>query len=386
MTYSRYFVATNICASLVTLGLAIGFAGCSNSNPSNSNSNGGSIGTGGIAGGGKVASGGASTTLGGAKSSGGTSSVGTDSNVGGVPASGGMATTGGAKAVGGMTGAGGMTPSGGMTSPSTMMSGGMTSPGTMMPSGGMMAATGGASAVAGGKLVLSLDASIDGDDGVSKATSLMSADLLDSNGTKVAGATISAGNATISLGGLVAGDYFIRVNGDADDLVPTRIDDPSKDIAQRVGEKLRASYIGPSATPVYRINTYSAGQAMPEVVQYSDGTPISGEQPYVILTFATPNIEFRVLGSGKLLTSVAPQALHASADQPFDSWLLNTTGLDHHGDMFMGDAGTNDCSTCHKNMDTKPAAHSAILSKSGWCFQCHSGSTGSGAGFVDPTR
>ncbi len=281
--------------------------------------------------------------------------------------------------------------------------GGATSGGSSGSNGGGAGGTAGngGTSPAGSQLKLSLDPTIDGEDGVSKATSITSADLLDKTGTKVASGTIAGGTASVDLTGIAAGDFFIEVNGDADDLVPTRIDDPLKTVEQRVGEKLRSSYIGPVAAPVYRINTYSAGQSFGPVVQYSDGAAISGEQPYVIMTLAVsaPKIEFGVLGSAHALSSLTPNATHMSGSQPFDSWVLNTTGQQHHGDMAMGAGGGGGaggmsggmsglpmCASCHTNLDTKPTAHSAITAKNGWCFQCHNGPTGPDTGFVDPAR
>lgn len=267
--------------------------------------------------------------------------------------------------------------------------GGSTSTGGTAVGGGGAAAGGAGGATSGPSLTLSLDSTIDADDGTSKATSITAALLLDKTGATVGTATISGGNAVFSLSGVSAGDFFIEVNGDTADLVPTRIDDPTKDLEQRVGNKLRNSYIGPAATPVYRINTYSAGQSYNPVVQFSDGTAITGEQAYVILTLATPKVEVNVLGTAAPLTSITPTATHMSGNQPFDSWLFMTTGMDHHGDMSQGAggmAGMSMCTTCHTNATTKPAAHSDITPQNGWCYQCHNGPTGPTSGFVDPAH
>ena len=219
-----------------------------------------------------------------------------------------------------------------------------------------------------------------------KATSITSADLLDVANRTAARATLVAGSAVFSLAGLGAGDYFVKVNEDGDDLVPTRLDDSTADVSQRVGQKLRASYIGPTSNPSYRIKTWSAGQKSEPAVKYSDGAPVDGEQPYVIMTLAAPLVELKVLGTGVLLTALTPPAMHAD-DAPFDAWILNTKGKDHHGDKFAEDGGPSSCSGCHWDEGKKPlGGYAAVRSSKGWCFACHNGDEGPGAGFVDPSK
>ena len=104
-------------------------------------------------------------------------------------------------------------------------------------------------------LTLSIDPALDQPDDDVKATSITDAKLLDEKGTVKASAVRSAGNAVFPLQGVAAGDYFIEINGDASDLVPTRVDDPTSSLVQSVGQKLRASYVGPASSPTYRINT-----------------------------------------------------------------------------------------------------------------------------------
>lgn len=115
----------------------------------------------------------------------------------------------------------------------------------------------------GRTLTISLDPTLDMDSDDVKATALTSADLLDTAGRAAATATIADGNAVFGLAGIAAGDYFVRVNGDSDDLVPTRLGDSSDDVIQRIGQKLRVSYVGPTSRPTYRINTWSSGQKSP---------------------------------------------------------------------------------------------------------------------------
>ena len=238
----------------------------------------------------------------------------------------------------------------------------------------------------GRTLTLSLDPTIDGESDDIKATAFTSADLLDTKGRTVGRATIAGANAVFSVAGVGAGDYFVKVNGDGDDLVPTRLDDSAADVVQRVGQKLRASYVGPPSHPIYRISTWPAGQKQGPVVKFSDGTSMAGEQPYVIMTLAAPNVEFKVLGTAAPLTTFSPTAVHP-IDQPFDSWILNTTGKDHHGDMFAEDGGADSCSSCHWEDWRKPlTGYGEIRSSKNWCFACHNGTEGSGAGFVDPAK
>jgi hypothetical protein len=233
---------------------------------------------------------------------------------------------------------------------------------------------------------LSLDPTLDqpGDD--VKATTIAGAKLLDETGAVKAVATMTSGNAVFALQGLTPGDYFVQLNGDADDLVPTRIDDVTSSLAQTVGQKLRASFIGPPSAPTYRINAYSAGQNESPVVTYSDGTTIPGEQPYVIYSYATSQLEIRLLGTGAALTTLPLPRCVGHAYDPADGWLLNTTNEDHHGDFFNADGGAAGCQTCHWYGSMKKYAYSAISPTDGWCYRCHYGTGGSSAGFVDPTQ
>jgi hypothetical protein len=233
---------------------------------------------------------------------------------------------------------------------------------------------------------LSLDPTIDqpGDD--VKAMSIVDAKLLDATGLVKAVATLSSGSAVFALKGLSPGDYFIQINGDANDLVPTRVEDPGSSLTQTVGQKLRASYVGPASAPMYRINTYSAGQNESPVVGYSDGGVIPGEQPYVIYSFSTSQLEIRLLGNAAPLTSLPLPRCVGHAYDPADGWLLNTTNEDHHGDAFNADGGAAGCQTCHWYGSMKKYTFSALTPTDGWCYRCHYGTGGSSAGFVDPTK
>jgi hypothetical protein len=78
--------------------------------------------------------------------------------------------------------------------------------------------------------------------------------------------------------------------------------------------------------------------------------------------------------------------MHPANAAPFDSWMINTSGKDHHGDAFNADGGPPTCNQCHSNYGTKPASFADTTPVNGWCFHCHNGPAGSGAGFVDPTE
>lgn len=260
---------------------------------------------------------------------------------------------------------------------------------TTAPDGGMMDAD----AAPSGSLTVTLDPSIDIGDDTVKATILTTVDLLDATGTARAHATISNGTAVVSLAGISSGDYFLRVNGDADDLVPTRVDNPSAAVLQRVGTTLRRSQVGPEVNPAYCIDTYPTAVAT-GVVKFSDGTAVAPAEPvYAFITQSPGKIEFKVLGTASPVSSyTAMSGNHPSNGEAFHAWIANTNGTDagpapdHHGDMFNADGGAATCSGCHANMGTKPATYASITSANGWCFKCHFGTGGSGSGFVDPTK
>ncbi len=247
--------------------------------------------------------------------------------------------------------------------------------------------TGLVAAQTGGKLTLSLQPSLDGDGSI-KATSITKAELLGTDGTVVKTATIIGVNAQFDLSGVAAGDYFIRVNGLADDLVPTRIDDPTKDINQFVGQKLRVTVTGSLSDPTYRIKTFSKGQGEQPVVGYSDGATLTPERyAYVILSLKTSpqKLEIRVLGTAYQLNSYTPSmATHPNVstaiNPPSSGWMLNSE-TPHHGDIYNGTA--SNCNVCHINMDTKPASFSLVSNTNGWCYRCHNGKGGDGSGFID---
>ncbi len=236
-----------------------------------------------------------------------------------------------------------------------------------------------------GILTLNLQSSLDGKGDI-KATSITSAELLGLDGTVIKTATLAGGAAQFDLGNIASGDYFIRVNNLADDLVPTRIDDPTKAINQYVGQKLRAIVIGNLSDPTYSISTHSKGQGHHPVVRYADGVTEAPERYcYVLIDQKTSpqKMEIRVLGTADLLTTFTPRTTtHPSTptetNPSFSTWMIfgKSHGIDYNGT-------DSKCKTCHINLDTKPAALTSITSGNGWCYRCHYGKGGDDNGFLN---
>ncbi len=207
-------------------------------------------------------------------------------------------------------------------------------------------------------------------------------------------ATIINGTAQFNLSAADAGDRFIRINDLNDNLIPTRIDDPTKGIAQFVGQNLRESVIGNLSDPTYRIKTFPSGQGNP-IVRCTDGTGVGFDSLYVILSLKTNPQKLEINGLSNSLTSgniviisaesvtnftpTAPThpSTSTSINPPFSKWVF---GKGSHGD----DYGGNDskCSTCHGNLDAEPASFSEITINKGFCFRCHYGKGGTDAGFA----
>ncbi|MCZ7393023.1 MAG: hypothetical protein ABOK23_02985 [Candidatus Methanoperedens sp.] len=227
-----------------------------------------------------------------------------------------------------------------------------------------------------GRLTLTLQPGLDGNGSI-KATSIAKAELSNPDGTLVRTATIIGGKAQFDLSGVAPGDYFIRVNDLADDLVPTRIDDPSTAISQSVGQKLRVSEIDNNLSdPTYKIMTFSRGQGAPPVVGYSDGATLTPERyAYVILSLKTSpqKLEFRILGSAAQINSYTPTMPNhpSTLNPPFSTWMM---GESNHASNYNGT--DSNCNTCHVNLDTKPATFSDVSITNGWCFRCHYGKGG----------
>ncbi len=240
---------------------------------------------------------------------------------------------------------------------------------------------------AGGTLTLRLEPSLDGGGDI-KAPSITKAELLNTAGAVVKTATLNAGAAQFDLSNMKAGNYFIRVNGLAADLVPTRIDDPAKSVSQFVGKKLRATVIGSVADPTYRLKTYSKGQQEHAVVKYSNGSNATPERyAYVVLSMKTTpqKLEVRTLGTAALLSSFSPASpTHPGPGTPaFASYVLG--GKNHGKDENYGGTDAK-CNTCHGNLDTRAAQYKSIVINNGWCFRCHAGKGGDPKGFVDPAQ
>lgn len=234
-------------------------------------------------------------------------------------------------------------------------------------------------AAAGPALQFSLDSTII-ENGTTKATSLTKVELMDTSGAVVKTATINVGVASIDMSGLAAGHYFLRVNDLADDLVPTRIDNPGVAMVQGVGTKLRITRVGPAGNPTYRFQTFSKGQAWTNVVKYSNGTAATPQAyAYGLLYLKTSpmKIEMRTMGTAALLSTETYTGPH-----PFATWMMRGGSAPPHGDPanYTGDGA---CS-CHGNLNTKVANYSSINKENGWCYKCHYGKTGSSNGFVNP--
>ncbi len=259
---------------------------------------------------------------------------------------------------------------------------------------------------AAGTLTLTLEPSLDGKGDI-RATSITQALLSTyyegmtictynatynnySNCTPYKAATITNGTAQFNLSDRDAGNRYIMINNLSGDLIPTRIDDPTKDIHQFVGKKLRVSIIGNFSDPTYQIETFVAGR---ELVSYSDGTHY-GENIYTILSLKTNPQRFQVVKFSTRspiveqewetinYTPAAPThpSTSTSTNPSFSKWMF---GKGSHGN----DYGGNDskCSICHGNLDAKPAQLSEITVNNGFCFRCHYGKGGTDAGFTVET-
>ena len=263
---------------------------------------------------------------------------------------------------------------------------------------------------AAGTLTLTLDPSLDCKGGI-KAVSITQAILSTyyngmlicrynatynnySNCTPYKAATITNGTAQFNLSERDAGSRYIMINNLSGDLIPTRIDDPTKDIQQFVGKKLRVSVIGNLSDPTYQIETFAMGQGYnQELASYSDGTRY-GENVYIILSPKTNPQRLQIITFSTRSPIVAQEwetinytpaapthpSTPTSISPSFSKWMF---GKGNHG----VDYGGNDskCSICHGNLDAKPAKLSEITMNNGFCFKCHYGKGGTDAGFTVET-
>jgi hypothetical protein len=260
----------------------------------------------------------------------------------------------------------------------------------------LILATGSATA---GTLTLTLEPSLDGKGDI-RAISITDAKLCDFqgicvlNGIPYKAATITNGTAQFSLSDRDAGARLIVINN-LDGFIPTRIDDPTKDVHQFMGEKLRVSVIGNLSDPTNRIETFTKGQGYDHpTVSYSDGN-YSPEalgmyygDIYTVLSLKTnPSFQVITLGSsragrGQSINSFTPStsthpSTSTSINPSFSKWMF---GEGSHGNDYGGE--DSKCSTCHGNLDTKPSKFSEITVNNGFCFRCHYGKGGSEKGFV----
>ncbi len=262
---------------------------------------------------------------------------------------------------------------------------------------------------AGGTLTVSLQPDLDGKGDI-RATSITKALLSSPDGalpsdsfaigsgvsgviynTAYKTATIINGTAQFNLSAEDEGDRFIRINDLNDNLIPTRIDDPTKNINQFVGRNARESVIGNLSDPTYRIKTFPNGQGNP-IVKCIDGTGVMFGSIYTILSLKTNPQKLEInqltnsLTSGNIMiidagsvTNYKPATVvhpntSTSMNQPFSKWVFS------HGD----DYGGNDskCGDCHGNLDAEPASFSEITLNYGFCFRCNYGKSGTDAGFA----
>ncbi len=233
------------------------------------------------------------------------------------------------------------------------------------------------------KLTLTLNTTMDG---ISTpiVNNITSAVLLDKLGNTVATATLpDSMTAQFILTGISPADYFIEVNGLAGDLLPTRIDSNASDINQSAGLRLRNSIIGDISNPTYRIKVYPAGLNSHPVVNYATGLNETIHN-FVIVPGSTSRIEVRVLNTSAELSNFSTtNPNHNGLPASFQTWILDFPGAQTNHGRAYNNTDSN-CSGCHGNLDTKPAAYSDITTSNGWCFKCHYGKTGPRNGFVDP--
>ncbi len=255
--------------------------------------------------------------------------------------------------------------------------------------------------VSAGTLTVSLEPSLDGN-GTIKATSITNATLarlvyiLHPGINPNTVATITDGTAQFNLsGGVDEADRLFWINNLYEDSIPTRIDDPTKDIQQFVGRTLRVSVIGNLSDPTYLIETFTMDQGYPNpFVRYFDGNnspqalPVHGGA-YTILSMKTdpPLFEVKTLGLPELGQDMdviyytpgtpAHPSTSTSVNPSFSKWMYGKVG---HG----VDYGGNDskCTSCHGNLDAKPVNFSDITINNGFCFRCHYGKGGTEKGFV----
>jgi hypothetical protein len=261
--------------------------------------------------------------------------------------------------------------------------------------------------VAAPNLTLTLNNTMDGSSTplINNITNITSAVLLDTSGNPIESATtisLDGMTAQFSLGGIMPGDYFIKLNDHSGALVPTRIDSNATDINQSVGRRLRNSVIGDISNPAYRIKSYpSEISSSHPVVNYITGKNES-KYAFVIVSGSTNKIEVRVLNTSEELSNFSTANpdhdgyTDAITGLPvsFQTWILgdvknpaDPTGvafLGNHGHLY--NASSDICSGCHPDLNIKPLTFPPLtgIGETGWCFRCHNGTGGPSQGFVDP--
>lgn len=257
---------------------------------------------------------------------------------------------------------------------------------------------------AAGTLTLTLEPSLDSKGDIIKATSITKAQLFGyynyNSSVYYETATITNGTALFNLSDRDAGDRFILINSLNDpystafenlNTIPTRIDDPTKNIYQFVGHTLRVSVIGNLSDPTY-ITEFSGRAALcfggPAQPDWSDISTPPGNS-YIILSLKTnpqklevnsTQTDISLNGIKRLyverITDYTPTSpIHPNTstaiNPPFSKWVFSH-GVDYNGN-------DSKCSTCHGNLDTRQAGLlvSDITVNNSFCFRCHNGKSGS---------
>jgi len=228
------------------------------------------------------------------------------------------------------------------------------------------------------RLILQLSTALDdGRQGVVRISTIRRGVLVDTTGAVVSTARVTNGIARFPLTGLAPGYYFIRLNGRGiTDPVPTLIENPSVDMRQYVGKRLRQTVIGTLNAPKYRIRTWSVGQGYPQVVKYTDGlTATPAGNAFLIMEPAAGWLEFRYLDTAELINSYRHGSYH-----DFATFIIGP--LSHKTSAF-------NCVGCHgpRPLTDKPPLYSQTKRRYGWCYKCHYGPSGPGsAGIVHPAQ
>ena len=89
-------------------------------------------------------------------------------------------------------------------------------------------------------------------------TEITKAELLNGSGQVVSTASVAGGVASFALSGVPTGDYFIRLNDLANDLLPVRL--AAADTTELVNTSLDEAVVGQITDPTYTIFTLTQGR------------------------------------------------------------------------------------------------------------------------------